>query len=74
MNITLFNPPRLAFVEDKLYSRRSDVLRDMGLPTQEFRAVGQDADKNVVVHPDDLSVKSDKPFTLRGSIVRFKDS
>ncbi len=74
MNITPFNPPRLAKIKDEQYARRSDVLKGMGLLTQNFRAIGQTDVGQAVVHQEDLVQPTSNPFTLRGDIVEFKDS
>ena len=72
--ITVFETPRRAKILDAKYSQFRATLASMGLPTQEFRAVGLVDQKQVVVHPDDLVNPCQSPFTLNGSLVAIEES
>ncbi|HEY4528672.1 MAG TPA: hypothetical protein VJJ48_02505 [Candidatus Paceibacterota bacterium] len=68
-----FDPPRSARIRDEKYSRFAPALRNMGLPDQGFRVIGEE-DGKVIVHPGDISESAKRPFAVRGDIVEFLES
>ncbi|OHA92183.1 MAG: hypothetical protein A3J09_01730 [Candidatus Zambryskibacteria bacterium RIFCSPLOWO2_02_FULL_51_21] len=73
MENTVFSTPRPARILDAKYDIYAPTLRQMGLPTQEFRAAGM-VDGRVIVHPDDVAEEArQKPFFVRRNIVEFAD-
>ncbi len=72
-NITIFETPRPAKINDVLYPRYSATLANMGLKGQTFQAVGVvDKSNQVIVHPDDLVAPAKDPFCLNGKLVVFE--
>jgi hypothetical protein len=67
-----FDPPRSARIREAKHQLFAGTLANLGLHSQEFRAIGQEGNR-IIVHPDDVSAAAPRPFGVREDIVEFTD-